>query len=72
MHNKKEKKSTGKTNQYLKYSGLAFQFFITLGITAFIGQKLDEYFETPQPFITILLVLLVFIALMYKLIKELS
>lgn len=49
-----------KKKQYtsaLKYSGMAFQFAVMIGLAAWGGQKLDAYFGTPKPFITIFLIL---------------
>ena len=41
----------------LRYSGMAIQFGVMIAIAAWGGQWLDEYFNTPKPFITIFLIL---------------
>lgn len=61
-----------KLNVYLKYSGMALQFFALIAIGAWIGQKLDAYFETPKPFITVFLILFFAGGYFYKMYRELS
>jgi len=58
-------------NQYLKYSGIAFQmaFIVLAGIL--IGKKADRYFSLEKPYITMVLVLLFFGGYMYKLYVDL-
>jgi len=70
-----EKKPPQKDKRYqafLRYSGLGMQFFVTIGVSAFIGQKLDAHFGLQKPFITIFLVLLFASGLFYKLYKDLT
>lgn len=59
-------------NQYLKYSGMVFQLFVLLAIGAWLGQYLDEKLNTPDPYFTILLILLFTAGFFYKLVKDLS
>lgn len=49
---------------YLKYSGLALQIFIFLGLAAWIGKWLDAYFMMSKPLLTILMVAIAFAMLM--------
>jgi hypothetical protein len=42
---------------YLKYSGMALQFFLVIAIGAWVGKKLDAHFGTPRPYITIICIL---------------
>ncbi len=60
------------SNQYLKYSGMAFQLFILLAIGALGGQKLDQVLNTSQPYFTIALILLFTTGFFYKLVKDLN
>jgi len=60
------------SNQYLKYSGMALQLFALLAIAAWLGQKLDKWIHTPQPYFTIALILLFTTGFFYKLVKELN
>lgn len=59
-------------NQYLKYSGMVFQLFVLLAVGAWLGQYLDEKLNTPDPYFTILLILLFTAGFFYKLVKDLS
>ena len=53
---------------YLKYSGLAFQMIIVLGLAAFAGIKLDAYVGNKNPWFTILFMLLGVVGSIYKII----
>ena len=59
-------------NQYLKYSGMAFQLFLLLAAGAWLGQWLDKKMATPQPYFTIILILLFTFGFFYRLVKDLS
>jgi putative F0F1-ATPase subunit (Ca2+/Mg2+ transporter) len=56
----------------LRYSGMGIQFFVMIGIAAWGGQKLDAYFSTPKPFITIFLILLFSTGYFIKLYRDLT
>lgn len=59
------------SNAYLKYSGMAFQFFVIMFVAAFGGQKLDEWLELSTPIFTISLILLFSVAYFVKLYYDL-
>lgn len=61
-----------RVNEYLKYSGMAIQFFILIAIAAWIGQKLDAWLDTPRPLFTIFLILLFATGYFIKLYKDLT
>lgn len=50
---------------------MAFQLVIVLVIGAFIGIRLDEYFQTRRPYFAALLVLLALFAGLYLSLKDL-
>ncbi len=58
----------GKLQSYLKYSGLAFQMLLVLGIAAYGGMKLDAYVGNKNPWFTILFMLLGVVGSIYKII----
>lgn len=58
----------GKLQSYLKYSGLAFQMLIVLGLAAYGGLKLDAYVNNTNPWFTIVFMLLGVIGSIYKVI----
>ncbi|MBK8700973.1 MAG: AtpZ/AtpI family protein [Saprospiraceae bacterium] len=55
----------------LKYSGLAFQLAALVGLSAWLGLKVDGWLEFKIPIVTIVLILAVFGSYMYKLYKDL-
>ncbi|MDX1476934.1 MAG: AtpZ/AtpI family protein [Saprospiraceae bacterium] len=61
-----------KTRAYLKYSGMALQFFALIAIGAWLGQKLDARLNTSKPFITIFLILFFSTGYFIKLYKDLT
>jgi len=69
---KKSPKEEKRYKAALHYSGMAIQFFVMIGIAAWGGQKLDAYFATPKPFITIFLILLFSTGYFIKLYKDLT
>jgi F0F1-type ATP synthase assembly protein I len=57
---------------YLKYSGLAFQMIGAMVLAAFAGMKLDKYFQTQNPWFTIVLLVLAVVASMVLVILSLN
>ena len=55
---------------WMRYMGLASQFFITIGIMLFIGWKIDDYFALKTPILVWVLPLISIIAILVKMIKE--
>ncbi len=51
---------------------MAFQMLVYFGLGIFIGMKLDEQLDTPQPYFTILGLLLFAGVYFYRLIKDLE
>jgi len=58
--------------QLLRYSGLAMQFLISIGIGVFIGLKVDEWLHFSFPLLVWLLPLLFIFGIIYKIMKETS
>lgn len=52
-------------NSYLRYAGLAFQIFGTIGVAALAGQWLDKRLSLSQPYLTMLFVIVAFGGVMY-------
>lgn len=50
---------------------MAFQMAAIMAVGLFIGQKLDDYFQTSKPYITILCILLFGFAAFYYTLKDL-
>ncbi|MBF8148981.1 AtpZ/AtpI family protein [Winogradskyella sp. F6397] len=56
-HNKPQKPKTKKSdlNSYARYSSIAIQMVIIIGVGTFIGVKLDEYFPNEHKLYTLIL-----------------
>ncbi|MEO6190892.1 MAG: AtpZ/AtpI family protein [Saprospiraceae bacterium] len=63
-------KNMGNANAYLKYAGMAFQFFGILAVGAFAGRYLDNKFQFDKPYLTLTLVLFIFAALIYRILVD--
>lgn len=63
---------TGKreTNDFLKYSGLGLQLFITIGICGWIGYELDGWLREGRPLFIIILIFAGAIGGFYQLYKS--
>lgn len=74
MENTPEKKPKREDNikPYLRYSGLAFQMIGAMVLAAFAGMKLDAYFQTSNPWFTIVLLLVAVVASMVLVILSLN
>jgi uncharacterized membrane protein YqjE len=59
-----------RNHELLKYGGLATQIIVTLGVTIFIGIKIDKQTNLKFPIATILLPLLVLIGIFWKVYKD--
>ena len=57
---------------YMKYAGLAFQLFFTFAIVFYIGKKIDAHFENEKLYITVILIVITFVAMMYRIMKDLE
>ena len=71
MDNTKNKKnSSSEANGYVRYSGLAFQMMITIGLGVWGGIKLDQWLGL-RPLFTVVLSLLAVIGSLVQLIRGL-
>ena len=62
--------SENNNRDLLKYAGLATQIFLALGLSVFIGIKLDGWLKLSFPVLVWVLPLLILVSLLYKLINE--
>ena len=58
--------------KYMKYMGLALQLFVSFAVVLFIGKKIDARLGNEKLYITMILLLITFIGIMYKIMKDLS
>jgi len=66
-----QQKNDGR-NLLWKYSGMATQFLVALGIGVFIGMFVDKKIGWKVPVLVWLLPLLILIVLFYKVLKDTS
>ena len=59
-------------NSYLKYTGLAFQLVVTIGVAGWLGYLLDKYLELTFPLFIILFTISAFVGIMYRLYKAIN
>lgn len=57
-------------NQFVKYSNLAIQMGLVIGLSAWGGNQLDQYFKLKTPVFTIILSLLGIFASIYLVLKD--
>lgn len=63
--------SQNQVNEYVKYSGLAFQMAALILLGYWLGSKLDKWLDLSFPAFTISLILLFLFISFYSLIKSL-
>jgi hypothetical protein len=54
----------------MKYAGMATQFLVSIGISVYLGYKLDGWLHISFPVFVWTIPLLVIIVMLYKVIKE--
>jgi len=59
-----------RTNEYLKYSGMAFQMLSSIGLGAFLGNYLDKKTNLQTPVFTALFTILFTFAALYLVLKD--
>jgi len=67
-----EEKKDKPSNSFIKYSGLGVQMLVTLGVGAWLGLKLDQYFNLKFPVFLLTFVFVLFGGLMYQLYRTLN
>ncbi len=60
------------TNDYLKYSGMAFQMFFLLLFGWFIGGYVDSALSLTKPYMALTFMVILLVGYLYKLVKDLS
>ncbi|OEK06864.1 AtpZ/AtpI family protein [Roseivirga misakiensis] len=59
------------SNNYLKYSQLGIQLFLTIGICGWLGYKMDSWWNNGKPLFIILMILIGTTGAIYQLYKSL-
>ncbi|MDB4447796.1 AtpZ/AtpI family protein [Roseivirga sp.] len=71
MPQKEKSKGPNNPNSYLKYSQLGIQLFLTIGVCAWLGFKMDESWNNGKPLFIILMILVGTTGAIYMLYKSL-
>ena len=61
----------GPPNRYFRYTNLAFQMAVIIGLAVWGGQKLDNHYGNKTPWFTIVLSLTGIFASLYIVLKDL-
>jgi F0F1-type ATP synthase assembly protein I len=67
-----DRKKPKPSNDFLKYSGLGLQLLGTIGIAAWLGHKLDLYFDLTFPAFLLSFVMISFGGSIYQLYRTIS
>ncbi len=67
----KKPSSSGRTTDYMKYSGMAIQMGVIILLGVWAGTKLDERFRTSTPWFTVAMSLFSIFAALYIALKDL-
>lgn len=70
MDNNKPDRDDGPGNSYLKYSGMAFQMIVTIGIFTYAGYKIDQAANHQTKWVTAILSLAGVFASLYLVIRS--
>ncbi len=67
-----KKRKPAQIDNYLKFSGLAFQMIFIMGLAAWGGHTLDKYLEFKIPVFTVIFAIISLVGILYSLIKSLT
>lgn len=59
-------------NKYIQLTGIAFQMGATIYVAAYLGRKLDEYFQNEKKICTLILILLGLAASIWNVLRQLK
>ena len=65
-------KKLNQYNSYLKYSGLALQLLAAIGVSGWIGSKIDQWLNMKLPIFMIVLGLIGFAGVMYQVYRSIN
>jgi F0F1-type ATP synthase assembly protein I len=72
QHETSDPKKPNPYNPYLKYSSLAIQMVVVIGLFGWLGYKLDRYFEFQFPVFLLTFTMLAFAGMLYQLYRSLD
>jgi F0F1-type ATP synthase assembly protein I len=72
MINSEEDQNKKDVNNFAKYSGMAFQMLVTIGLFTFIGYQIDKRYKRDQPLFTALLGFVGVVVSLFMIIRSLT
>ncbi len=72
QHDPSAPKKPNPYNTYLKYSSLAIQMVVVIGLFGWLGYKLDHYLEFQFPVFLLTFIMLAFAGMVYQLYRSLD
>ncbi|HHC80258.1 MAG TPA: AtpZ/AtpI family protein [Flavobacteriia bacterium] len=66
------KKQKKQLNKYTRFSGIAFQMVVTIGVGTYIGIKLDEKYPNKNNLFTVAFSLVFILLSLYSVIKQVT
>lgn len=72
LEDQSDPKKPKQSNNYLKYSSLAMQMAVTIGVAAWAGYKADQYFGFRFPVFLLTLSFAAFGGIMYRLYRSIT
>ena len=70
--NKEDEKNISNKRVLMQYAGMATQFLVVIGVTAFGGLKADQWLKWSVPIFVWVLPLLAIIGMIYTIIRRIS
>lgn len=67
-----DKKKPKQFNTYIKYSGLAMQLVITIGVAGWLGHKLDNYLDLNFPLFILIFTISSFTGVLFLLYQSIN
>jgi hypothetical protein len=65
-------KKLNQYNSYLRYSSLAIQLFVAIGVMGWLGYELDQYLQIKFPAFMLLFGFLAFGGMMYQIYRSIN
>ena len=67
-----KQRSNKSYSDLLRYASMGTQIFVALGLTVFVGLKVDKWLKISAPLLVLILPVIVLVGIIYKIVKETS
>lgn len=65
-------KKLNQSSNYLKYSGLAIQLLLAIGVFGWVGYKIDQWLQLKYPVFLLVLGFLAFAGMLYQVYRSIN